>query len=569
MIDDFHDQWKRNGNETIDRIVKDFLCQKICFRKLRMKNLLILAQHKLSGNKNMEKIKILWADDEIDLLMPHVMFLREKGYEVETVNNGDDALEKFKANGFDIVFLDENMPGISGIETLTRIKNERSDIPVVMITKSEEESIMEDAIGSKIADYLIKPVNPNQILLSIKKNLDTKRLVNEKSMTNYQQEFRNIGMTLSDKLSYHEWVDVYKKLIFWELELNSKEEGMYEVLTMQKNEANTLFSKFIEKNYLGWLKDNDEDTPVMSHTLLKEKVFPLVDESQDPFFLIVIDNLRYDQWKVIQPLIQEDYRITSEETYFSILPTATQYARNALFAGMMPSDIQNRFPKLWMGEEDEGGKNQHEDQFLADNLQRHRQNYKYSYTKVTNHAAGKAMVESIPNLMNNKFNVIVYNFVDMLSHARTEMEMIRELADDEAAYRSLTLSWFEHSPLLEALRKIAQKNVKMVITTDHGTIRVKEASKIIGDRNTNTNLRYKTGKNLNYEKKDVLEVRNPADAFLPKSNLTSTYVFAKQDLFFAYPNNFNYYVNYYRNTFQHGGISLEEMIIPVVSLVSK
>jgi DNA-binding response OmpR family regulator len=517
----------------------------------------------------MEKIRILWADDEIDLLMPHVMFLREKGYEVETVNNGDDALEKIKANGFDLVLLDENMPGISGIETLTRIKNERSDIPVVMITKSEEESIMEDAIGSKIADYLIKPVNPNQILLSIKKNLDTKRLVSEKTMSGYQQEFRNIGMTLSDKLSYQEWADVYKKLIFWELELNSKEEGMYEVLTMQKNEANTLFSKFIENNYLKWLKDADGDVPVMSHTLLKKKVFPLVDESDDPFFLIVIDNLRYDQWKVIQPLVQEEFRIINEESYYSILPTATQYARNALFAGMMPVDIQNRFPKLWMAEEDEGGKNLHEEDFLADNLHRHRKSYKYSYTKVTNLTAGKAMVENIPNLMNNKLNVIVYNFVDMLSHARTEMEMIRELADDEAAYRSLTLSWFEHSPLLEALRKIAQKNVRMVITTDHGTIRVREASKIIGDRNTNTNLRYKTGKNLNYEKKDVLEVRNPADAFLPKSNLTSTYVFAKQDLFFAYPNNFNYYVNYYRDTFQHGGISLEEMIIPVISLVSK
>jgi hypothetical protein len=438
-----------------------------------------------------------------------------------------------------------------------------------MITKSEEESIMEEAIGSKIADYLIKPVNPNQILLSIKKNLDTKRLVSERSMNSYQQEFRNIGMTLSEKLTHEEWAELYKRLVFWELELNSKEEGMYEVLTMQKNEANTLFSKFIEKNYLGWLKNNDENKPVLSHNLLHEKVFPLVDDSEDPFFLIVIDNLRYDQWKVIQPLIQEDFRIVSEETYFSILPTATQYARNALFAGMLPSDIQNRFPKLWMAEEDEGGKNLHEEEFLADNLQRHRKNYKYSYTKVTNLTAGKAMVESIPNLMNNKFNVIVYNFVDMLSHARTEMEMIRELADDEAAYRSLTLSWFEHSPLLEALRKIAQKNVKMVITTDHGTIRVKEASKIIGDRNTNTNLRYKTGKNLNYEKKDVFEVRNPADAFLPKSNLTSTYVFAKQDLFFAYPNNFNYYVNYYRDTFQHGGISLEEMIIPVVSLVSK
>lgn len=517
----------------------------------------------------MEKIRILWADDEIDLLMPHVMFLKEKGYDVETVNNGDDALEKIKENGFDIVFLDENMPGLSGIETLTRIKNERSDLPVIMITKSEEETIMEEAIGSKIADYLIKPVNPNQILLSIKKNLDTKRLVSEKSMSGYQQEFRNIGMTLSEKLNHEEWADVYKRLIFWELELNSKEEGMYEVLTMQKNEANTLFSKFIENNYIKWLKDPDGDVPVMSHTLLKKKVFPLVDESEDPFFLIVIDNLRYDQWKVIQPLVQENFRITNEESYYSILPTATQYARNALFAGLLPIDIQNRFPKLWMAEEDEGGKNLHEEEFLADNLQRLRKNYKFSYTKITNLAAGKAMVESIPNLMNNRFNVIVYNFVDMLSHARTEMEMIRELADDEAAYRSLTVSWFEHSPLLEALRRIAQKNVKMVITTDHGTIRVKEPSKIIGDRNTNTNLRYKTGKNLNYEKKDVLEVRNPADAFLPKSNLTSTYVFAKQDLFFAYPNNFNYYVNYYRDTFQHGGVSLEEMIIPVVSLVSK
>ena len=516
----------------------------------------------------MEKIRILWADDEIDLLMPHVMFLKEKGYDVETVNNGDDALEKIKENGFDIVFLDENMPGLSGIETLARIKNERGDLPVVMITKSEEETIMEDAIGSKIADYLIKPVNPNQILLSIKKNLDTKRLVSEKTMNSYQQEFRNIGMTLSEKLTYEEWAELYKRLIYWELELDNKEEGMYEILNMQKNEANTLFSKFIENNYLDWLKDPD-NAPVLSHTLLKKKVFPLVDESEDTFFLIVIDNLRYDQWKVIQPLVQEDFRITSEESYYSILPTATQYARNALFAGMMPSDIQNRFPKLWMGEEDEGGKNLHEEEFLADNLQRLRKNYKFSYTKVTNLTAGKAMVESIPNLMANKFNVIVYNFVDMLSHARTEMEMIRELADDEAAYRSLTLSWFEHSPLLEALRKIAQKNVKMVITTDHGTIRVKEPSKIIGDRNTNTNLRYKMGKNLNYEKKDVLEVRNPADAFLPKSNLTSTYVFAKQDLFFAYPNNFNYYVNYYRDTFQHGGISLEEMIIPVISLVSK
>lgn len=527
-----------------------------------------------TGNTNtllMDKVSILWADDEIDLLKPHILFLQEKGYDVTTVNNGDDALDNFKNKDFDIVFLDENMPGISGIETLARMKNVKPQVPVVMITKSEEEYIMEEAIGSKIADYLIKPVNPNQLLLSLKKNLDNKRIISEKTASAYQQDFRNIGMKLSDRLSWKEWQEVYRKLVYWELELKgSADESMYEILTSQKSEANTLFYKWVEANYIQWLKNPDKpETPVLSNQLMKKKIIPVIDQSAEPVFMVLIDNLRYDQWRVIQPLISELFKLQDDDLYMSILPTATQYSRNAIFAGLMPSEIEARFPNLWLNDEDEGGKNMHEADFLNDTLKRFRKEFKHSYIKITNNHEGKNLIDNIPNMMQNKFNVIVYNFVDMLSHARTEMEMIRELADDEAAYRSLTLSWFTHSPLFEALKRMAEKKVKLIITTDHGTIRVKEPVKIVGDRSVNTNLRYKQGRNLNYDKKEVFEIKNPADAMLPRQHLSQTFVFARQDNFFAYPNNYNYYVTYYKNTLQHGGISLEEMMIPFAVLTTK
>ena len=518
----------------------------------------------------MDSVRILWTDDEIDLLKPHLLFLKEKGYEVVTATNGNDALELAKTQPFDIIFLDENMPGLSGIETLSRLKNIQPDIPVIMITKSEEEHIMEEAIGSKIADYLIKPVNPNQILLALKKIFENKRLISEKTTSAYQQEFRNIGMSLSDKLTLEEWKEVYRKLVYWELELEeSSGDGMYEILTSQKSEANNLFARFVERNYTSWLKNPEQNAPIMSHQLMKKKVFPVMDASPDPVFMLLIDNLRYDQWRTIQPVLTEFFRLQEEDLYFSILPTATQYARNAIFAGLMPSEIEARMPKFWLNDEDEGGKNMHEEDFLKDHLSRLRKDVQYSYTKVTNHADGKSLVDNIHHMMKNKLNVIVYNFVDMLSHARTEMEMIRELADDEKAYRSITLSWFQNSPLFEALKKIAESKVKLIITTDHGTIRVKEPTKIVGDKSVNTNLRYKQGRNLNYDKREVFEVKNPADAMLPRQHLSQTFVFAKQDNFFAYPNNYNYYVNYYRNTFQHGGISLEEMIIPYAILSSR
>lgn len=511
--------------------------------------------------------RILWADDEIDLLKPHILFLESKGYTIDTANNGSDAVDLSADKHYDIIFLDENMPGLTGLETLARIKEKKPNVPIIMITKSEEEHIMEEAIGGQISDYLIKPVNPNQILLSLKKNLKTKDLVSQKTTSDYQAEFRQLGMRINDRPDAAEWTEIYEKLVSWELKLEqSSDDGMKEIFAMQKKDANAQFCKFVDKNYRDWL-NGDEDAPLLSHELLAKKVFPLV--GKEPVFLIVIDNLRYDQWKVLQPLVSEYFNVEKEELFYSILPTATHYARNALFAGMMPLQISKKFPKLWMNENDEGGKNMHEAEFLEANLKRNNKQVKMSYNKVIKLDFAKRMVDKFNELLHNDLNVIVYNFVDMLSHARTEMDVIKELADDEPAYRSLTASWFNHSPLKDILKKIAEKKIKTFITTDHGTIRVDNAIKVVGDKATNTNLRYKVGKNLDYNAKEVLVSSNPEDIQLPKENVSSSFIFAKENDFFAYPNNYNHYVNYYKDTFQHGGISLEEMIIPFIELTAR
>ncbi|TRX54293.1 bifunctional response regulator/alkaline phosphatase family protein [Fulvivirga sp. M361] len=519
----------------------------------------------------MQRYNILWADDEIDLLKPHILFLENKGYDITPVNSGTDAIEKCEEGHFDVVFLDENMPGMSGLETLTQIKSMKPMLPVVMITKSEEEQIMEEAIGAKIADYLIKPINPSQILLSIKRILDNKRLVTEKTNLNYQQDFRNISMAFQDDMSHEEWAEMYKKLVFWELEIDGTDNrSMGEVFDMQKDEANSQFSRFIDENYESWLNDPDADKPLLSHQVMKNTVFPEVTPGDRSLFFLVIDNLRYDQWKIIEPAIQEFFTVENEDSYYSILPTTTAYSRNAIFSGMLPDQMAKKHPDLWVGEDVEEGKNNNEDKFLERQLRRNNLDYKFSYHKIKHTNEGKQLVDKIRNLAANDLNVIVYNFVDMLSHARTDMAMIRELAPDESAYRSITRSWIEHSPLIDALRIIAETGSRLIITTDHGTIRVKKPFKIIGDRNTNTNLRYKQGKNLGYEASDkVVEALRPERMHLPKVNVSTSYVFATEDQFFAYPNNYNYYVNYYKDTFQHGGVSMEEMIIPIILLNSK
>ena len=510
-------------------------------------------------------IQILWVDDEIDLLKPHILFLEKKNYEVTTCKSGSEAIDALDEHSFDIVFLDENMPGLTGLETLNEIKAKQDNLPVVMITKSEEEYIMEEAIGNKIADYLIKPVNPNQILLSLKKNLDHSRLVSEKTTFNYQQEFRKIAMDLAMVNTYEDWVELYQKLIYWEIQLENIEDvGMVEILESQKTEANIQFGKFIDKNYADWFNARAQEAPVMSHTLFKQKVAPELSKEQ-PTLMVVIDNLRYDQWKAFEPVLNTYYKKTMELPFMSILPTATQYARNAIFSGLMPAEMEKLFPQYWRNDTDEGGKNLFEAEFLETQMKRlGLTDLQHEYHKITNVKSGKKLLENFNSLKNNDLTVVVYNFVDMLSHAKTEMEVVKELASNDKAYRSLALSWFKNSPLLEIIQQAQQQGFKLILTTDHGTINVKNPSKVIGDRNTSLNLRYKTGRSLTYEQKDVYESKNPKDIHLPVINMSSSFIFAKGDMFFAYPNNYNHYVSYYRNTYQHGGVSLEEMIIPFI-----
>jgi CheY-like chemotaxis protein len=514
--------------------------------------------------------KILWVDDEIESLRSQILFLEGKGYEVSALTNGFDAVDFVKDNYVDVVLLDETMPGITGLETLAKIKEVNQQIPVVMITKNETENLMDDAIGSQITDYLIKPVNPNQVLLSLKKIIDNKRLVAEKTTFAYQQQFRNLFMALNSNPDYNEWMEIYRKLVYWELEMEKSDSPeMQEVLQSQKSEANTEFFKFVSRNYSKWVNPRSEEGPVMSHTLMKWKVLPHV-EKGIPTFFVLLDNLRFDQWKAIQPIFAENFRILEEDSFYSILPTATQYARNAIFSGLLPIDIEKNYPQHWKNDDDEGGKNLHEEDFVRGFLKRSkREDIKFSYTKILNNSAGQDLVNNIHNLLGNDLNIIVYNFVDMLSHARTEMEVLKELAGDEISYRSVTRSWFEHSPLHQALKRIADKKFNLILATDHGSVQVKTPAKVIGDKQTTTNLRYKHGRNLHYEQKEVLAFRDPKEAGLPVPTVNSSYIFAKEDLYLCYPNNYNYYVNYYRNTFQHGGVSLEEMIVPVIKMTSK
>jgi CheY-like chemotaxis protein len=498
------------------------------------------------------------------------MFLENKGYKVIPVTNGKDAIDLVAGKGIDVVFLDESMPGLTGLETLQRIKEINQHLPCVMITKNEEENLMEEAIGSQIADYLIKPVKPQQILSTLKKIIDNTRLVSEKTTSSYQQEFQKLFMSIQDNLNFKEWAELYKKLVYWEIELNKSDSHMVEVFDSQKQEANREFNKYVIKNYKDWIKaEPGDNAPIMSHSLLKQKLAPLLKENK-PTFLVVIDNLRFDQWKAIQPLVMENFKVDEEDTFYASLPTATQYSRNAIFAGMTALEISQKFPEQWKNDDDEGGKNMHEDFFLEQFLKRtFHEPIKHQYIKVTNHRDANLLENNINNYLNNKLTVIVYNFVDMLSHARTEMEVLKELASDEAAYRSLAVSWFDHSPLQNALKKLAEKDVNILLTTDHGTVRVQDPSKCIGDRETTTNIRYKNGKNLNFDERDVYAVREPETIGLPKSRLSSTYIFAKENKFLVYPNNYNHFVNFYKNSFQHGGISLEEMIVPVVRLSKK
>ena len=514
---------------------------------------------------------LLWVDDEIELLKAHILFLEKKGYDVVTVSNGTDAIDQCRQKTFDLILLDEMMPGISGLETLQRIKDISPATPIVMVTKSEEENIMDQAIGSKIADYLIKPVNPNQILLTLKKNIHRREIETEVTQTGYQQNFGQIAMQIDNCRTWDDWRELYRTIVRWELELSSTDSSMNDMLKMQKEEANNAFAKYVKNNYLDWIVERGNlspltphPSPLLSPDIFKNRIFPLLDQGEK-VFLIVIDNFRYDQWRTLAQEIGDMFDI-DEDLYLSILPTATQYARNAIFSGLMPNKIAEMFPDLWVDEDEEEGKNLNEEPLIRTQLERFRRKNTFSYHKVNDSAGADRFISQFKNLQHNDLNVLVVNFIDMLSHARTESKMVRELANNESAYRSITLSWFRHSVLADLFKLLAQGDRTVIITTDHGSIRADKPVKIIGDRNTNTNLRYKLGKNLSYNPKEVFVIKDPHKAQLPAPNLSTSYVFATGNAFFAYPNNYNYYVSYYKDTFQHGGISMEEMIIPLITL---
>ena len=523
---------------------------------------------------------LLWVDDEIEQLKAHLMFLEKKGYEVVTVSNGPDAIDQCRERNFDMVLLDEQMPGLSGLETLQKIKELQPALPVVMVTKSEEENIMEQAIGQKIADYLIKPVNPNQILLALKKNIHRREIETEVTQSQYQQNFQQIAMQIMDCREWKDWADVYRRLVHWELELSSTDSNMTEMLAMQKEEANNGFAKFIKKNYLDWIaslspnapnRPNNPNSPnprpILSPEIFKTKIFPQL-SSGKKVFLVVLDNFRYDQWRMLASELSEQFDI-DEDLYCSILPTATKYARNAIFSGLMPNKIAEMFPTLWVDEDEEEGKNLNEEPLIQTQLERYRRKETFSYHKINSSVDAERFMQQWRNLEKHQLNVVVFNFIDMLSHARTESKMVRELASNESAYRSITQSWFRHSVISDFFKLLAQTDYKVIVTTDHGSIRCTQPVKIVGDRNTNTNLRYKLGKNLAYDDKSLFIIKEPQKALLPMPNLSTSYVFATGDSFFAYPNNYNYYVSYYRDTFQHGGISMEEMLIPLVTLTPR
>ncbi|HMN48803.1 MAG TPA: response regulator [Ignavibacteriaceae bacterium] len=518
--------------------------------------------------------KILWVDDEIELLRSHVIFLSEKGYEVDTVTNGTDAVSAVKEKDYDLIFLDEMMAGMGGLETLAQIKNLYPSIPVVMVTKSEEETLMNEAIGGKISDYLTKPVNPSQVLLVCKKILEGKKISGQYAAKDYLVDFNQITQALMSDLDFTDWINLYTKLVNWSIELDQHREiGLEQSLIEQFKEANKEFSKFVEKNYRDWIADQaNKDVPNLTPQIAEKYVLNHLKDDSKSVFFFVLDCLRLDQWLVMEKHIADLFKI-EKDYYYSILPTATPYSRNALFAGLYPSEIEKYYPDLWSsGNDDENSMNKYEKELFQNLLNRKRIKLKndLKYIKIIDPEVGRNFEQNIHSYSNTQLTAVVVNFLDMIAHGRSDSDILKEIAPDEAAYRSLTNSWFTHSSLLNIFRTLSKmKNIKIVITTDHGSIRSLRGAKVLGDREASTNLRFKYGRNLKVDDKHALFVKNSQDYKLPRRGVTINYIIAKEDYYFVYPTDYHKFLTHYKDTFQHGGISMEEMILPIITMEPK
>lgn len=510
--------------------------------------------------------RILWADDEIDQLKAHILFLKDKGFDIHPVTNGSDAVDMVVNREFDLVFLDEQMPGMDGLQTLERIKDIAPLLPVVMITKSEEESIMEDAIGRHISDYLIKPVNPNQILLTVKRVLERRRIQSETASQRFLGRFGQLSRMVEEADTRTEWIEIYRQLLRWEHELKEGDDTLQDILAEQFKQANAAFSRFVVRNYRGWL--DGKEKPVLSPDIFPNYVFPLLDRDR-PVVFILIDCMRFDQWmefeRHLSPLFQID-----TDFYYSILPTATPYSRNAIFSGLYPSRIREAHPDLWEDDTDENSLNRHEEELLGRQLQRHRLPHSFRYRKVLTAQDGRKSLTQLSESLQVPLSAFVYNFVDTLVHSRSDSDVLRELAPDARAFRSVADSWFQHSTLFQLFRELAAREVTVVVTTDHGSIRAMRDTLVYGDRHASVSLRYKHGRGLKAEDpSSVFTIDRPRDYLLPQSPQINSYLIALEDHYFVYPTQYHKYQNKYRDTFQHGGISMEEMILPVATLTPR
>jgi len=517
----------------------------------------------------MKEVKrILWADDEIDLLRPHVLFLESKGYEVVAVSNGDDALAAVAASRFDAVLLDEMMPGRGGLETLASIQDTHPTLPIIMITKSEEEHLMNEAIGQRIRDYLTKPVNPSQIFLALKRIFEEQGIQRTTLTRDYLTSLTELSGMINGARSADEWLKIGSRLASWELNLDRvADAGLLETHLDQRREANDLFGRFIEANYGKWVQSGDR--PLMSPDLLRHAVFPGLKRGERTAF-ILIDCMRLDLWRAIRPLI-EPYFDVEEQLYYSILPTATPYARNAIFAGLFPRDIRAHHPSYW--EEDsasEGSLNRFERELLEANLARHGVPItSWKYQRVFTPEESTQLRRQAATFASLEFVALVFNFLDIMAHGRSDSDILRELAPDETAFRNLLVTWFSHSTLFEFLRTMADTGTRVVITTDHGAVLVGRSSIVTAGKDASTNLRYKHGSNLKVDPRQAIHIKRPGDFMLPDDRPTKNYLFAKENFFFVYPNNFHHYERQFKQTFQHGGVSLEEMVLPVSILTPR
>lgn len=509
--------------------------------------------------------KILWVDDQIEELRSHVVYLADKGYEVDGVTNGQDAVEKLKQQDYDAILLDEMMPGMTGIETLAELKKVRETVPVVMITKSEEEDLMNRAIGKRIDDYLVKPVSPLQIVSALKRLLEGRKIRGEQLSRDFSGHYMDTQDRIATAKTPDDWVELYNGLVQWELDIVA--DGDHGLLTTHDEmlaEANRGFVRYVREHYAGWVSGAD-DAPLMSPDLFRTWVAPEIEGSSQVVW-IVIDCMRLDQWRHVESLLEPYYHLERRH-YWSILPSATPFARNALFAGLYPREIATRYPDWWRGSSrQQHSKNAHEKELLGEQLKRLGSSAadSYKYYKVFDARDTDDLSRQVGSLEGVRLVAAVYNFLDIMAHGRSQSQILKELAPDVPAFRSLMRSWFEHSTLLDVLRTLSRRDCTVVLTTDHGSIFCNRATPVRANRETSTNVRYKYGDNLGVDEKIVFLMKDPEDYMLPRQSTIENYAITTDNYYLVYPTNFHEYERLYRDSFQHGGISLEEMIVPFV-----